>query len=84
VTRDDDAQATIVLAVPIHVGGDYTEVGPGGRTWGCRKTASGIWQIAPSINVNIAREAFPQPVQQSIWHHTPEIVAVPDAGEPWQ
>lgn len=73
--------------VPINPGGGYVENGPGGRTWGLTKTAAGIWQVSPSIDVKQdSRDSHPgtsSPQGRSAWHQTPAIVGVPD-GEPWQ
>jgi hypothetical protein len=86
VARETDGQSEDI-AVPVIPGGQYTENGPGGRTWGLNKTGPGIWTVSPSINVlndDDARlvVAGHAPTGQSLWHQTPDIVYVPD-DEPW-
>jgi hypothetical protein len=71
------------FAVPVNPNGPYVEGGPGGKCWGLTKTAAGVWQISPSINVLNAKEVHPGPHPlPSLWHQTPTIVGIPD-GEPW-
>lgn len=86
VARETDGELE-TFVVPVNPGGGYVEGGPGGKTWGLTKTASGTWQVAPSINVlddEGARQiqAGEAPTGRSLWHQTPQIVGVPDA-EPW-
>lgn len=84
VTRTDNGQPQIA-GVPVNIGGDYTQSGPAGKTWGLKKIAEGTWQVSPSINVLAGGAPHPgeHPTEPSIWHHTPQIVGVP-AGERWQ
>ena len=84
VSRTSDGQPQI-FCVPVNPNGPYLPLGPGGKTWGLTKTASGIWQISPSINVlasGDATDAANHPRVPSLWHETPAIINVPDA-EPW-
>jgi hypothetical protein len=87
VTRTNDG-APDVFVVPVIPNGDYTENGPGGRSWGLKKTGPGEWQVSPSINVLkdndktvVVTGLAPESI--SLWHQTPSLVYVPD-GEPWQ
>ena len=41
----------MTFCVPVAPNGDFNEKGPGGRTWGLKRSGLGRWQIAPSINV---------------------------------
>lgn len=70
------------FCVPVNPGGPAIESGPGGRTWGLTKTAAGVWQVSPSINIQVSRVALMGPAGPSLWHQTPQIVGVPD-DEPW-
>jgi hypothetical protein len=91
VRRDTDGQQEL-FCVPVNPGGGYLDSGPGGKTWGLTCPSSAHqpdtgrkdWQISPSINVlEDSRDAHPGPHPSgSAWHHTPEILNVPD-GEPW-
>ena len=75
------------FAVPIEPNGFAEVNGAGGRTWGFKKTAEGVWQVSPSINVLDNRRAVGvgsgEVTGLSIWHHTPSVIGVPD-GESWQ
>jgi hypothetical protein len=79
------------VAVPVLVGGQYTEQGPSGRrTWGLTRVSDGVWQISPSIDVRTHVDAVgkecakdaPGAREVSWWHQTPRVVGVAD-GERW-
>lgn len=89
--RDTDGQPE-TFCVPINPEGPFVEQGPGGRTWSISCPAGTMqakadgthnWQISPSINVldDLGAVAGTH-LRPSIWHHTPEIVGVPDS-ESW-
>jgi hypothetical protein len=86
----DEGVALEMLGVPLAPNSTYSEGGPGGKTWGFTKTAAGVWQVAPSINVLqhpihgvIIHPGEHPEIKTSSWHHTPVVVGVPE-GEPWQ
>ncbi|HEY2509835.1 MAG TPA: hypothetical protein VGI39_03235 [Polyangiaceae bacterium] len=89
--RDTDGQPEY-FCVPVNPRGGYLEKGPGGKTWGLVCPGASFypvdpgtknWVIGPSINVLGDRDAVAGAhAQASIWHHTPEIVGVPE-DEPW-
>jgi hypothetical protein len=83
VARATDNQPE-AFCVPMAPNGPYTENGPGGRTWGLGPAGPGRWQVSPSINVLVTREAHPgeKPDEVSLWHQTPAIIGVP-TDEPW-
>jgi hypothetical protein len=89
VNRDSDGQPA-VFCVPVAPNGTYSENGPGGKTWGLTRSGVGAWQVAPSINVlatpcskTNAQVVAGAHENDSLWHHTPMLVGVPD-GEKWQ
>lgn len=87
VYRDDRAGELIDIAVPVNPGHGYVENGAGGRTWGLANVGGGTWRASPSINVideSGARWLHPgvHEAAPSIWHHTPDIIGVPD-DDPW-
>lgn len=72
------------FVVPVAPLGDYTETGPGGRTWGLRKNGD-VWQVAPSINVlddegARALLAGHAPTGRSIRHQNVTLEGVSDVG----
>ena len=85
--RDSDG-ITELFAVPVNPLGVYIENGPGGRTWGLSLPPASVqeiapgthnWLITPSINVLDTRDAVAGTHHwPSLWHHTPEIIGVPD------
>jgi hypothetical protein len=91
VLRDSDGQPE-TFCVPVNPGGEFSESGPGGRTWGLTcpdasqyEIAPGTrnWQISPSINVLDDRDAAAGTHEHpSLWHQTPALVGVP-IDEPW-
>lgn len=82
VARETDGVPD-TFVVPVNLGGDYIENGPGGRTWSFVKTAPGVWRVSPSINVLVSRDTVAGAhAEQSIWHQTPTVVGVPEP-EPW-
>lgn len=86
VYREDRAAHTVTLAVPVNPNGPYVEAGPGGRTWGLRRSGADRWQVEPSVDAKGDRSAVPGFLNHpapSIWHQTPALVEVP-AGEAWQ
>ena len=85
VARDSDKQEDY-FCVPVNPNYDLVPNGPGGRHWGLKKTGAGIWTVTPSVNVLSNNHVYPGPHPNritSLWHHTPDIVFVPD-GESWQ
>jgi hypothetical protein len=84
----DDVNVLRDFVVAVNPGGNYSEHGPAGRTWGFVKTQPGVWLITPSINIHqpdgygIETKPGAAPFR-SLWHHTPRILGVPDKGEPW-
>ncbi|MDE3097337.1 MAG: hypothetical protein KGK07_15220 [Chloroflexota bacterium] len=74
---------TRLVGCPLNTGGGYGETPR--RTWGLGRTAPGIWQVIPSINVLSTGEVHlgPHPTASSLWHETPAIVDVPEPA-PWQ
>jgi len=83
VLRDSGEPLTFV--VPINPNGDFNPQGPGGKTWGLKRSGLNRWQISPSINVLASSgEAYPgYHPERSLWHQTPALVNVPDL-ERWQ
>lgn len=90
--RDDEGVRLEIEGVPIAPNGSYTETGIGGRTWGFMRASSGVWVVSPSINVlphphypgqTIVHAGEHPEIATSSWHHTPQVVGVPD-GEAWQ
>lgn len=86
----DGTNTREVAAVPINVRGEAEEHGPGGRTWGFKLDVGGVWQVSPSINVLdhpdgllVHAGEHPDTSLVSVWHHTPDVVYVPQIGEPW-
>jgi hypothetical protein len=82
--RDTDGQPEW-FSVPVQIG-NYIENGPGGKTWGLSLPVAtqhdvpgtNVWAISPSINALDNRHATAgSHSNQSIWHHTPEIIGVP-------
>lgn len=75
----------MTFCVHVAPNGDFNEKGPGGRTWGLKRSGLGRWQIAPSINVLESEETHPghHLTERSRWHQTPALVNVPDL-ERWQ
>lgn len=84
VLRATDAKPQ-TFCVPIDPNGGYVENGPGGKTWGLKRSGLNRWQIDPSINVLESEQAHPglHPTERSIWHQKPALVGVPDL-ERWQ
>lgn len=84
--RRDDTGEPAVYEVPVDVGGDYREDGPGGRTWGMKLSEPGAWRVFPSINVvnDVVPTVHPGPHPfASQWHRFVNIVGVPP-DEPWE
>jgi hypothetical protein len=77
-----------VFCVPVAPRQQFTESGPGGRTWGLSEvgqSVSGVcnWAVSPSINVLDDRATVAgEHDSPSLWHQTPTILNVPDT-EPW-
>jgi hypothetical protein len=74
------------FVVPVAPGGDYTEDGPGGRTWGLKRPGGpgSLWEVSPSINVlddegARALIAGHAPTGKSLWHQNVSIEGVSDA-----
>lgn len=83
VLRDSDGEVD-TFCVPIIPNGNYTETGPGGKSWGFYHTGRMTWSPTPSINVLNTRELHPgtHPDIPSLWHQTPTVINVPD-NERW-
>lgn len=79
---DVPTRGRLAVAVPVNPGGDYTPIGPGGKTWGLARTSkSGVWHVKPSVNVLVSGTPHPGLLggMVSLWHDWVRLSGVGEA-----